>query len=155
MTRQTTRRQLMQHGLGLGLGACLWVRQAHATPAEMQEAMRTFAQGAALQIGRVQLEIAELIDNGNTVPVTIRVQSPMTAVDHVRAIALFSEKNPQSQAFEARLTPLSGRAQVSTRIRLANSQTLVALARMSDGSCWMHRVQVIVTIAACIEDDDV
>ena len=149
----TSRRQLLQHGLGLG--AWLLVGEALATPPEMQQAMQAFAQNATIQTGRVQLEIAELIDNGNTVPVTIRVQSPMTADNHVRAIALFAEKNPQSQAFEARMNHLAGRAQVSTRIRLANSQTIVALARMNDGSCWMHRVQVIVTIAACIEDDDV
>lgn len=147
-----TRRQLMRNGTALG--AWLLVGQAQATPQSMKEAIAAFTNNAPLKRGLVKLEIAELIDNGNTVPVSISVDSPMTPQQHVVAIALFSEKNPESDAFVARMNHLAGRASVSTRIRLANSQTLIAVAKMNDGSCWMHSAEVIVTIAACIEDED-
>jgi sulfur-oxidizing protein SoxY len=106
-----------------------------------------------LREGRVALDIAELVENGNTVPVTVRVTSPMTASDHVVGLALFNERNPQRDVVSARLGPRSGQARVSTRIRLATSQKLVAVARMNDGSCWSRSVDVIVTIAACIEGE--
>ena len=153
MNAHYTRRQLIKGGTALG--AWLIVGEAVATPQSMKEAMTEFTANTTLSRGRVKLEIAELIDNGNTVPVSIRVDSPMTEADHVTAIALFSEKNPESLAFLARMNHHAGRAAVSTRIRLANSQTIVAVAKMKDGSCWMHSAEVIVTIAACIEDEDV
>jgi sulfur-oxidizing protein SoxY len=115
-------------------------------------AVAGFTNGAAVQAGRVQLDIATLVDNGNTVPITVSVQSPMTAADHVTAIAVFNERNPQRDVGRFRLTPLSGKAEVSTRIRLATTQKLVAVARMSDGSYWSHMVEVVVTLAACIEE---
>jgi sulfur-oxidizing protein SoxY len=98
------------------------------------------------------LEVASLIDNGNAVPVRVRVDSPMTEADHVREIALFNERNPQRDLVRFHLNPANGRAEAATRVRLATSQHLVALARMSDGSVWQHTVEVVVTLAACIED---
>jgi len=133
-----------------GLGTLL-LRPAGAAPETLRVAIEKFAAGAAPQTGRVTLEIAPLVDNGNVVPVTIRVASPMTAEDHVRAIALFNEHNPNTEMAIFHLGPRSGRATVSTRVRLATSQQIVALAKMSDGSVWQHRVDVIVTLAACIE----
>ena len=133
-----------------GLGTLL-LRPAGAAPETLRVAIEKFAAGAAPQTGRVMLEIAPLVDNGNVVPVTIRVASPMTAEDHVRAIALFNEHNPNTEMAIFHLGPRSGRATVSTRVRLATSQQIVALAKMSDGSVWQHRVDVIVTLAACIE----
>jgi sulfur-oxidizing protein SoxY len=85
------------------------------------------------------------------VPVVVRVESPMTPADHVREIVLFNERNPQRDVLRCQLTPANGRAEVGTRIRLATSQQLVALARLSDGSVWMHSADVLVTLAACIE----
>lgn len=75
----------------------------------------------------------------------------MTAADHVRAIALFTPRNPQPDVAVFHFTPRSGRARVATRMRLATSQTLVAVARLSDGSCWQSTVDVVVTLAACVE----
>jgi sulfur-oxidizing protein SoxY len=118
----------------------------------LDEAIRKFTGGAALREGRVKFDISPLVENGNAVPVSITVDSPMTAADHVRRIALFNEKNPQADIAVFHLTPRSGRAHVATRIRLATSQTVVALAEMSDGSFWISRANVIVTVAACIED---
>jgi sulfur-oxidizing protein SoxY len=124
---------------------------ANAAEPSLQEAIRTWAGGATPRAGRVKLDISPLVDNGNVVPLTISVQSPMSATDHVREIVLFNESNPQRDVIRATLSPLSGRAELSTRMRLATSQRLVALARMSDGSVWQHEVEVLVTLAACIE----
>jgi sulfur-oxidizing protein SoxY len=136
----------------LGLGACVLVRPAAATPQELQAAIQAYTAGAPLRTGRVKLDIAPIVDNGNTVPITVTVDSPMTVDDHVTAIAVFNERNPQREVAKFSLGPRSGRASVSTRIRLATSQKLVAVARLSDGSCWSHSVDVIVAIAACLEE---
>ena len=144
-----SRRHVMVAGLATGL-AVSW-RPAHALSDELAGALRGFTGGAATREGRVHFDIAPLVENGNTVPITVTVQSPMTATDHVQAIAVFNEKNPQRDVLVCRLTPASGKAVVSTRIRLATTQQLVAVAKMSDGSCWTHTVDVIVTLAACIE----
>ena len=98
-------------------------------------------------------DIAKLLDNGNAVPVTIRVDRPMTPQHYVTGIALFNERNPETDIARFTLTPRSGKAQVSTRIRLATSQRLAAVARMSDGSCWQQTVDVVVALAACIEGE--
>jgi sulfur-oxidizing protein SoxY len=145
------RRQLL--ATGLGLGASLLVRPASATPEELAAALRAYTGGAPLQAGRVQLDSAALVDNGNTVPVNISVDSPMTAADHVTAIVLFSERNPQREVAKFSLNARAGRAVVATRIRLATTQKLVAVAALSDGSYWSHTVEVIVTIAACLEGE--
>jgi sulfur-oxidizing protein SoxY len=144
-----SRRQLMAAGLGMGL-AVTW-RPARALSDELAGALRGFTGGTPTKEGRVTFDIAPLVENGNTVPVTITVQSPMTVADHVQAIAVFNEKNPQREVIACKLTPAMGKAVASTRIRLATTQQLVAVARMSDGSCWTHTVDVVVTLAACIE----
>ena len=146
-----TRRQLL--AAGAGLGAWVLVRPASASSDELAAAIQAYTGGAVVKSGRVKLDIAALVDNGNTVPVTIGVDSPMTVADHVTAIALFNERNPQRDVIRFTLGPRAGRASVSTRIRLATTQKLVAVARLSDGSYWSHTVDVIVTIAACIEGE--
>lgn len=145
-----TRRQLLADSAGLG--AWLLVRPVIAAPDELAAAISAWAGGAPVQNGRVKLDIAPLVDNGNTVPVGVSVESPMTATDHVTAIAIFNERNPQRDVARFMLGPRAGRASVATRIRLATTQKLVAVARMSDGSHWSHSVEVIVTLAACLED---
>lgn len=118
----------------------------------LDEAIRSFTGGAVVREGRVKFEISPLVENGNAVPVSVEVDSPMTATDHVRRIALFNERNPQADIGVFHLGPRSGRARVATRIRLAASQTVVALAETSDGAFWSAQAKVIVTLAACIED---
>ena len=144
-----SRRRWMAAGLGAALSVT-W-RPARALSDELASALRGFTGGALTKEGRVNFDIAPLVENGNTVPITITVQSPMSAADHVQAIAVFNEKNPQRDVVVCRLTPAMGKAVVSTRIRLATSQQLVAVAKMSDGSYWTHTVDVVVTLAACIE----
>ena len=137
------------------VGSATWVllRPALAATDDLAAALSGYAGGASVTPGKVRLNIAELVDNGNVVPITITVDSPMTAVNHVKAIAVFNEKNPQRDVAKFTLGPRYGKAQVSTRIRLATTQNLVAIAQMSDGSFWSHTVAVIVTLAACIEGD--
>ncbi|MCW5661697.1 MAG: SoxY-related AACIE arm protein [Burkholderiaceae bacterium] len=144
-----SRRHVVAAGFGVGAGI-VWC-PAQALSDELAGALRSFTGGARTQEGRVVFDIAPLVENGNTVPVTITVQSPMSAADHVQAIAVFNEKNPQREVIACKLTPAMGKAVVSTRIRLATTQQLVAVAKMSDGSFWTHTVDVIVTLAACIE----
>lgn len=145
-----TRRQLLLSSAA-GLSGWLLVKPAQATSDELAAAIAAYTGGAPVQAGRVKLDIAPLVDNGNAVPVTLSVDSPMTDHDHVTDLALFNERNPQRDVVRVTLGPRAGRAQVSTRIRLATTQKLVALARMSDGSYWSHTVEVIVTLAACLE----
>jgi sulfur-oxidizing protein SoxY len=137
-----------------GASALLAVtRPAWANAGELKAAMAAYTGGREAKPGRVTIDVARLVDNGNAVPVTVRVDSPMSPSDHVKAIALFNERNPERDVARFTLTPRSGRAIVSTRIRLATSQQLVAIATMSDGSLWSGAVDVVVTLAACIEGE--
>src|SRR6185369_3460464 len=121
-----------------------------ATPAAMNEAIRAITGGAEARRGRVKLDAPALIENGNSVVLAVSVESPMTQADHVKAIHVFAPMNPLPNMVSVHLGPRSGRAQFSTRVRVADTQTLVALAQMSDGSFWSDQVSVVVTIAACL-----
>ena len=146
----TTRRRML--GTALAAGAMVAVRpSADAAEADLAAAIRAFASGAPVGSGRVRLDIAPLVENGNAVPITVTVESPMTQDDHVKAIAVFNERNPQRDVVVFTLGPRAGRARVSTRIRLATSQKLVAVAQLSDSTFWQHAVDVVVTLAACVE----
>lgn len=139
-------------GLATGGGVLmLGLRPAAATPAGMEAAVRAFAEGAPIRPGRVTIDIPVLVENGNAVPTTVTVESPMTAADHVRTIALFNERNPLPDIARFHLGPRCGEAWVSTRIRLGDTQTVHALARMKDGSVWAASAELIVTLPACIE----
>ncbi len=129
----------------------LSLRPAFATPATMKSAIDTFTGGAPVREGRVTLDVPPLVDNGNLVSMTVRVESPMTVQDHVREIAVFNDGNPLPEVLRFELSHRNGRAEVSAGIRLATTQHLVAVARLSDGSFWQHRVEVVVVLAACIE----
>ncbi|MBS7542517.1 SoxY-related AACIE arm protein [Ancylobacter oerskovii] len=122
------------------------------TRPSLQEAVNGFTGGTPVETGKVKLDVPPLVENGNAVGVTVTVESPMTAGDHVRRIALFNEKNPQADVAVFTLGSRAGRARIATRIRLATSQTLIAVAELSDGSYWSSSANVIVTLAACIED---
>ena len=123
-----------------------------ATPAMLNSAIRNVVGEAPVRAGKMTLDIPPLVENGNTVPMTVRVASPMTATDYVKSIHVFNEKNPQPNIGNFYLGPHAGRAQVSTRIRLADSQKVVAIARLSDDTFWSVSVDVVVTLAACTEE---
>lgn len=129
----------------------LW-RTSAANPQAMREAIAKVTKGAAIRTGRVSIEVPPLVENGNTVPLTVSVESPMSEADHVRAIHVFTEKNPQPYVISAWLGPRAGRARLATRVRIADSQTVTAIAEMSDGSFWQDRVPVVVTLSACLEE---
>jgi sulfur-oxidizing protein SoxY len=117
----------------------------------MHAVIKNIVGEAPLNKGRVKIDVPALIENGNAVPLTVSCESPMTQEDHVKAIHVFTEKNPQPNVIGARLGPRAGRASFSTRIRLADTQKVVAVAQMSDGSFWTDEVEVVVTLAACLE----
>jgi len=128
------------------------VRPVHATPEAMKDAIRKVVGAAKITPGRVKLELPPLSENGNTVPLTVSVESPMTPTEHVKAIHVFTELNPQPDVVTFRLGPRAGRARVATRIRLATTQTVTAITELSDGSFWSDTAAVVVTLAACLED---
>src|SRR5262249_40391552 len=101
---------------------------------------------------KVKLSVPPLVENGNTVPLEVAVESPMTRDDYVRAIHVFNEKNPQPNVISVKLGARAGRARITTRFRLADTQTVVAIAEMNDGSFWSASADVVVTLAACVED---
>jgi len=117
--------------------------------AALAEAMHKVTGDAPMQRGRVRLDVPVLIDNGNSVALVVEVESPMTVADHVKAIHVFTEKNPQPYIITAHLGPRAGRARVTTRARIADSGTIVAIAQMSDGSFWSDSVDVMVSVSAC------
>ena len=139
-------------GLAGGVGLASVPRGARATPAAMQEAVRQVIGAAPVRKGRVKLDVPPLIDNGNSIPLSVVVESPMTAADHVKAIHVFAERNPLPNILSARFTPRSGRARVATRVRLADTGAVLAIAQMSDGSFWSDSAHVVVTLSACLEE---
>jgi sulfur-oxidizing protein SoxY len=128
------------------------VEPASATPEAMRAVIRTIVGDAPLRKGRVQLDLPPLVENGNTVPMTVTVESPMTARDHVTAIHVLNEKNPQPYVLTVHMNHRAGKPHFATRIKLGDTQRVIAIARMSDGSFWSGEQEVIVTIAACLED---
>jgi sulfur-oxidizing protein SoxY len=144
-----TRRRVLLVAAGLGLSSV--ARPAGATTMAMDEAIRALVGEVTVTPGKVKLELPPIVENGNTVSLTVSVDSPMTEAEHVASIHLFNEKNPQPYIAAFHLGPRAGRAAVSTRIRLADSQRVVAIARLGDGSFWSDSADVIVTLAACAE----
>ena len=152
--RGASRRDVLLAGIA-GLGATvLKIEPAAATPETMQRAIRQIVGEAPVRKGKVTIDVPALVENGNTVALAIEVQSPMTAQDYVKAIHVFNEKNPQPNVISAHLGPHAGRAKIATRFRLADTQTIVAIAELSDGSYWSASADVIVTLAACLESLD-
>ncbi|MGY2986779.1 SoxY-related AACIE arm protein [Bradyrhizobium sp. USDA 4508] len=146
----TTRRTFLS--LTGGAAALVIVRPVDATPAMLSAAIRNVIGEANVHTGKVKLDIPPLVENGNTVPMTVNVTSSMTAVEYVKSIHIFNEKNPQPNIGNFYLGPRAGRAQVSTRIRLADTQKVTAIARLSDDTFWSATADVVVTLAACTEE---
>lgn len=118
----------------------------------MPEAIRKLTGGKPVTKGRVKLTVPPLVENGHLVPLSVSVDSPMSAADHVKAIHVFTERNPLPEMATFRLGPRAGRASVATRVRLADTQNVVAIAELSDGSFWSDSSHLIVTLAACLEE---
>jgi sulfur-oxidizing protein SoxY len=155
-TLQATRRRFLIDTAALAAAAGIWLPlatgPASATPASMRAAMRKVVGEAPVTKGKVKIDLPPLIENGNAVPLTVSVESPMSEADHVKAIHVFNEKNPQPHVFDARLGPRNGKAVIATRIKLGDSQKIVAIAETSKGEFFSASADVIVTLAACLED---
>ena len=145
----TTRRTFIA---GAALISVLPLAPARATSEAMAAAIKEVVGDNAIREGRVTLDLPPLIENGNTVPLTVSVESPMSEADYVKAIHVFNEKNPQPHVFDARLSPRNGKAVIATRIKLGDSQKIVAIAETSKGEFFSASTDVIVTLAACLED---
>jgi sulfur-oxidizing protein SoxY len=151
----TTRREFLVLACGAfatPVEAQLDPNRAALRQAVFQEAIRKVTGDAPVNRGRVKLDLPPLIDNGNAVPLAVAVESPMTPADHVKAIYVFTEKNPQPNVIGVHLGPRAGRAHIATRARIADTGTVIAIAQMSDGSFWSDSVPVVVTLSACLEE---
>jgi sulfur-oxidizing protein SoxY len=145
-----TRRRLLR-AAGAWFTCSLIPLPASATPEALQGALRREFGKSPITPGRITLDLPALAENGNSVRVTVTAQSPMTETDHVATIHLFAEHNPLPDIARFTLGPLSGRARVETRIRVAAEQTILAIARTNDGSLWSGSAHIVVTEAACLE----
>lgn len=110
------------------------------------------AKAQTARRGRVKLELPVLADNGNSVAMKVSVESPMSEADHVKLVRLISERNPEREMAVFHFGPRSGAAEITSRVRLAGSQTVTAIAEMSDGSQWMDSAHVQVTLSACVDE---
>ncbi len=142
--------RLQQFGL-LGLGAWFSPLTVFAKPEDADVAIKAVTGGATLREGKVKLVIPPLVENGNLVVLKVSVESPMTANDYVKMIHVIAEGNPLPNIFTAYLTPRSGTATITTRVRLADSQRVWAIAQLSDGSFWQGSAETLVTLSACTE----
>ncbi len=149
-----TRRTLLKRVLGTTVGAslCIVLKPLAAAPETLEGAIAAYTKGKKVGLGRVTIEVDPLVENGNSVPITVNVTSPMSTQDFVKSIAIFNEKNPARDVVIFRFGPNAGRAKLTTRVRLASTQKLAAVAELSDGSYWMHSAEAIVTLAACVEE---
>lgn len=151
-TIDTTRRDVLK-AAGAGAlaiaGASMAASSAQATPAEVASALAELTGGATPKPGKINLKIPEIAENGASVPVTMSVDSPMTADNYVKQLHLLAEGNPTPKVVSFYLTPDSGKAEISTRMRLGQTQKVVAAAVMSDGSVYGTNKEVKVTIGGC------
>ena len=140
--------------LGLGAGAALVltvgdIRSVLATPAETDAEIAKFTGGKALDKGKISIDLPEIAENGNTVPMTVTVESPMSEQSHVTEVLVLADGNPNAGVATFHFSPASGVAEANTRIRLAATQNIIAVAKMNDGSFQMASKQVKVTIGGC------
>ncbi len=152
MASTVTRRYVL--GIGAGALAFAWassalVSRAHAAKNDADELIKKFAEGKEPVKGRVKLDLPQIAENGNTVPMTVSVDSPMTEESYVREVLVLADGNPRAGVVRFHFAPASGVAEANTRIRLAETQNVLALAKMNDGSVFTASQEVKVTIGGC------
>ena len=143
-----SRRQVMAVGAGVLATAALGVAPAQAAN-NAQDLIKAFTGGKQATEGKVKLDLPEIAENGNTVPMTVTVESPMSEQSHVTEVLVLADGNPNAGVATFHFSPASGVAEANTRIRLATTQNIIAIARMNDGSFAMATKQVKVTIGGC------
>jgi sulfur-oxidizing protein SoxY len=125
---------------------------AAEVPQHLQALISEATGGIAPTVGRVKLTLPPLAESGNSVPLKLLVESPMTTDDYVKSVHVFSARNPRPVIARFHLGPQSGKAEINTRIRLAGTQRVVAVAVMNDNSAWLGSAEVVVTAAACTDE---
>ncbi len=148
----TSRRRLLEITTKTGLALWGYPFAARATRDDVNDALRARIGDREPTSGGITLEIPRIAETGDSVPIAIRVDSPMTAQAHVERVHVFVEGNPEPVAATFHLGPRAGIAEISTHVRLARSQNVLAVAEMSDGSVRSDSVSVIVTLGACLEE---
>lgn len=149
---QLTRRQVLSGvcaGAALAAATGLLSGQALATPDETAAAIKKLTGGGAAGEGRIKLTVPAIAENGNTVPISVAVDSPMTDADYVKAVHVMADGNPAPEVASFTFTPMSGKAEVALRLRLAQTQNIVAVAQMSNGQFFTAKAECKVTIGGC------
>lgn len=148
--RHVSRRAALALGAGSAAVTLLgWGKDAYATPQAAANDIAKFTGGATPEKGKISIELPEIAENGNTVPLSIAVDAPMTATDYVSDVLVVAEGNPNPGVATFHFTPLSGKAEASTRIRLATTQNIVVVAKTSGGKYFTAQKLVKVTIGGC------
>ena len=154
--KRASRRKFLAAAGGLAAAAALPLKvsaqMTRMPPNNMPQVIERVVGSAKVNQGKVKVTLPPLVENGHLVPLSVTVDSPMTETDYVKAIHVFTDKNPLPEVISFYLGPAAGRASFSTRVRLANSENVIAIAQMSDGSFWSQNVFVVVTTAACLEE---
>lgn len=146
------RRTLLCQLGATGLWAVLWPGAAWSTPEAVQQAIRQRIGRREPQPGGMTLTLPKIAETGNSVPLTVTVDSPMTPEDHVLRLHVFVPGNPEPVVATYHLGVRAGKSEISTRIRLARSQTVLALAEMSNGSVRSATASIVVTLGACVDE---
>jgi len=143
------RRKLLCGALGISATAVFGASRAFAEVADVEAAIKAIAAGAEVGTGTITLKAPEIAENGNSVPISVSVDSPMTTDTYVESVAIFADGNPHPEVVTFNFTPASGEAFASTRMRLAQTQNVVAVAKMNDGTFFSDSRNVKVTIGGC------
>ena len=146
-----TRRSMLTLSVGAAIGVVAGVRSGPAS-ASAEDAMTKvmeFSGGSEPAMGTISLDAPEIAENGNTVPISVSVESPMTDDDYVESVAIFADGNPSPEVITFNFTPISGEALATTRMRLAKTQNVIAVAKTSTGQVFMDKKEVKVTIGGC------
>ena len=152
-----TRRKVLGSGVGLGsiglgavvAGSSIVGSSSASYASEAEDLIAAFTGGAKPGSGKISLGAPQIAENGNTVPIKVSVESPMSEADHVAEVLVVATGNPAPGVVTFKFTVMSGKAAASTRIRLAKTQDLIAIAKMSDGSFFQDTKTVKVTIGGC------
>ena len=137
--------------IGAGAVIALSTGPGKATPATVTAAIRAAIGDTDVKPGRVKLDIPLLVENGNAVSMTVTMADPLGAGERVRSLHVFADGNPLPNVMNVSFGPRAGAPRIATRIRLATSQTVTAIVRMQDGTCWSDSVELLVTLAACVD----
>ncbi len=149
MSSEHSRRETFKLAGLAGLSFLLGPGSANATPEEVASAISKLYGDKKFASGKIKLDVPEIAENGLVVPINVEVESPMTDADHVKAVHVFAEGNPLPNVISYKFTPACGKAAASARMRLAQTQDIVCIAEMSNGSLYMTKSQVKVTIGGC------